>query len=171
MVMGNIADKPTSDAFGMLSAEQLDNMIDRFPWFTAARVARARRTGVSDPALALQQSARPLPIYELSGTDGIRKRPSAAEDAIERFLNGEPRRIVPALHSPSDTRDLSAASVAEDPDLVSEELAEIYARQRLNEKAKAIYAKISLLYPEKRVYFAEIIAGLDTLETKGDRRE
>ena len=66
--------------------------------------------------------------------------------------------------------NLAKESVAEDPDLVSEELAEIFARQGLYSKAKAIYNKLSLLYPEKSVYFAQLIAGLDEAK-KSERSE
>ena len=41
--------------------------------------------------------------------------------------------------------------------LVTEELAEIYLAQGLCDEAVGIYRKLSLLYPEKSVYFAEII--------------
>lgn len=76
-------------------------------------------------------------------------------EVIDRFLAEEPKRMVPREGIPEG--DISADSVEEDDDMISEELAEIYRTQGLTERAKAIYAKLSLLYPEKSVYFAEII--------------
>ena len=61
--------------------------------------------------------------------------------------------------------DLSRESVTEDPDLISEELAEIYAKQGFYSKASEIYTRLSLLYPEKSVYFAEILTGLGDSES------
>ena len=96
---------------------------------------------------------------------GNSARPDTARseaDVIDRFLSREFRRIVPDPASFPAGEDLARESVREDPELISEELADIYARQGLYAKAKEIYARLSLLYPEKSVYFAEIIAGLDT---------
>ena len=76
-------------------------------------------------------------------------------EVIDRFLAEEPKRMVPREGIPEG--DISADSVEEDDDMISEELAVIYRTQGLTERAKAIYTKLSLLYPEKSVYFAEII--------------
>ena len=80
-------------------------------------------------------------------------------EVIDRFLAEEPKRMVPREGIPEG--DISADSVEEDDDMISEELAEIYRTQGLTERAKAIYTKLSLLYPEKSVYFAEIIDRID----------
>lgn len=80
-------------------------------------------------------------------------------EVIDRFLAEEPKRMVPREGIPQG--DMSAESVVDDDDPASEELAEIYLAQGLTKRAKAIYAKLSLLYPEKSVYFAEIIDRID----------
>ena len=80
-------------------------------------------------------------------------------EVIDRFLAEEPKRMVPREGIPEG--DISADSVEEDDDMISEELAEIYRTQGLTERAKAIYTKLSLLYPEKSVYFAEIIGRIN----------
>ena len=55
----------------------------------------------------------------------------------------------------ADIVDVTEAELTEEDDLVSEEIAEIYLKQGLNELAKETYRKLSLLNPEKSVYFAE----------------
>ena len=49
----------------------------------------------------------------------------------------------------------------------TEELAEIYRQQGLNDEACAIYRKLSLRNPEKSVYFAELI---DEIASEGKNR-
>ena len=111
-----------------------------------------------DPQLRLRLQIAGWPEILLARPDTARSE----ADVIDRFLSREFRRIVPDPASFPAGEDLARESVREDPELISEELADIYARQGLYAKAKEIYARLSLLYPEKSVYFAEIIAGLDT---------
>lgn len=54
------------------------------------------------------------------------------------------------------------AELSDEEDLVSEELAEIYLAQGLRSEALAAYRKLSLLNPEKSVYFAKIIGQIET---------
>lgn len=119
-----------------------------------------RQTQTTDEVEAEQE--------ELQAREGAEKEKEKEEhdrplditmEVIDRFLAEEPKRMVPREGIPQG--DMSAESVADDDDPASEELAEIYLAQGLTMRAKAIYAKLSLLYPEKSVYFAEIIDRID----------
>ena len=166
MVEKRIADLP--DKLRSLSCERMEDILALYPWFDTVRLLLRQRTGKADflpdawlqirpaPAFRLQKQ----PEFDLSPAESDMPRSSSFE-AIDRFLAFPPQRIVPQENPTAFPVDLSAESVAEDPDLVSEELAEIFAGQGLYSKAKAIYSKLSLLYPEKSVYFAQLIAGLD----------
>ena len=62
----------------------------------------------------------------------------------------------------------TVADFDDEDDLVTEELAEIYRQQGLNDEvAAAIYRKLSLRNPEKSVYFAELI---DEIASEGKNR-
>ena len=82
-----------------------------------------------------------------------------SEDIIDRFLREEHLRIVAEEGEPeSEVR--TEADLTDEEDLVSEELAEIYLAQGL--RAIDTYRKLSLLNPEKSVYFAELIGRIET---------
>ena len=61
----------------------------------------------------------------------------------------------------SEREDLPGEMPEEEFDLCTETLAGIYAEQGYLDEAKQIYAKLSLRYPEKSVYFAALIEKLD----------
>ena len=141
-----------------LTDDQLADILKRYPWFDTARLILQSRTAVEDPRLRLRLQVAGWPEILLVRPDTT--APSEA-DVIDRFLSREFHRIVPDPASFPAGEDLARESVREDPELISEELADIYARQGLSAKAKEIYARLSLLYPEKSVYFATIIARID----------
>ena len=84
-----------------------------------------------------------------------------ADDIIDRFLRADNLRIV-AEEGEADGDIVTEAAFDADDDLASEELAEIYLAQGLKDMAKETYRKLSLLNPEKSVYFAELIAKIET---------
>ena len=98
-------------------------------------------------------------MADASGMTGEAVTGSPTFEVIDRFLASECGRIVPREGIPEG--DIAAGSAVIDEELATEELAEIYLAQGLNDRARAIYAKLSLLYPEKSVYFATIIARID----------
>ena len=83
-----------------------------------------------------------------------------ADDIIDRFLRSDNYRIVAEEDGPAE-EILTEAEFSGEDDLVSEELAEVYLAQGLKDMARETYRKLSLLNPEKSVYFAELIAKLD----------
>ena len=112
--------------------------------------------GMSDTAAAL--CCRPT--LELREIDVARLTEVTTEDIIDRFLRTDNLRIV-AEEGESDGDIVTEAAFDDDDDLASEELAEIYLSQGLKDMAKETYRKLSLLNPEKSVYFAELIAKIE----------
>ena len=89
-----------------------------------------------------------------------------ADDLIDDFLRAGDYRIV-AEEGEADDEVKTVADFDDEDDLVTEELAEIYRQQGLNDEACAIYRKLSLRNPEKSVYFAELI---DEIASEGKNR-
>ena len=144
-------------AAGAVPEAELDELLGRYEWFALARLVRLRQRG-GDPSedgrlgFAVQDRA--------AGTapevDRERLTALCADDLIDDFLRAGDYRIV-AEEGEADDED----------DLVTEELAEIYRQQGLNDEACAIYRKLSLRNPEKSVYFAELI---DEIASEGKNR-
>ena len=112
--------------------------------------------GVSDKVASLCRKPTPA----LLDIDVARLTEVTADDIIDRFLRADNLRIV-AEEGEADGDIVTEAAFDADDDLASEELAEIYLAQGLKDMAKETYRKLSLLNPEKSVYFAELIAKIE----------
>lgn len=89
------------------------------------------------------------------------RMPSVCVDAlIDRFLCEKDLRIVAQEGEPESEVRIRPELDADD-EVVSEQLASIYLAQGLTEQAVAIYRKLSLLNPEKSIYFAELIRRIE----------
>lgn len=84
-----------------------------------------------------------------------------SEDIIDRFLSTEHHRIVAEEGEP-DAEIVVQAEFDDEDDCVSEELAEVYLAQGLKDMAKETYRKLSLVNPEKSIYFAGLIEKIDS---------
>ena len=78
-----------------------------------------------------------------------------SKDLVNKFIATTPK-IKPKKEFYSAS-NMARLSVKENDDLVTETLANIYAQQGNTEKAILAYEKLALKYPEKRIYFANLI--------------
>ncbi|MFI5151602.1 MAG: hypothetical protein ACHQRM_17895, partial [Bacteroidia bacterium] len=97
-------------------------------------------------------------LKESKETQDVKK--STETDLIERFIKEEPRIAKPKkeFYNPVN---MARQSVIEDPEFVTETLANIYASQGNTAKAIMAYHTLSLKYPEKKLYFASLIEKLE----------
>lgn len=149
-------------AAGAVPDAELDELLERYEWFTVARRVRALQRGDASPAddwLRFAAPDRAVAGAALPEVDRQRLTGVSADDLIDDFLRAGDYRIV-AEEGEADDEVKSVADFDDEDDLVTEELAEIYRQQGLNDEACAIYRKLSLRNPEKSVYFAELIDGI-----------
>ena len=81
-------------------------------------------------------------------------------EIIERFLKEDPT-IKPPKPEQIDNENKAKKSAEDNYDLVSETLAKIYIEQMLYHKAIDTSKKLSLKYPEKSRYFADLIQSIE----------
>lgn len=89
-----------------------------------------------------------------------RENHSKGDEIINNFIKNEPQIRAPKLEQ-INTENKAKKSAEDQDDLVSETLAAIYIEQMLYQKAIVTYEKLSLKFPEKSRYFANLIQSLE----------
>ena len=133
------------------------------PLFRTERWSEKVENSTSSNALGedLVQTLCSRPVLGAQSIDVERLTKITSEDIIDKFLRADTHRIV-AEEGEVTQEIVVEAAFDEEDDMVSEELAEIYLAQGLKDMAKETYRKLSLLNPEKSIYFAEIISKIDS---------
>ena len=138
----------------------LEELVERYPWFTAARLRLLRERGIetADAFSRLLAELHPTATIKRQEIDVETMCRLSTGDIIDRFLKRNDYRITA---EDGDADDISKVEIEDVDDLVSEELAELYANQHLYAEAIDTYRKLSLLNSEKSIYFAGLIAQLE----------
>jgi len=63
---------------------QLERMVERYPWFTTARILRSRAAGIADPIVAISLTGKPLPKVYMRGVAA--SEVGATMEIIDAFL-------------------------------------------------------------------------------------
>ena len=132
------------------------------PLFRAERWGEMVEEVTSSDALGedLVQTLCSRPVLNEQSIDVERLTKITSDDIIDKFLRSDSHRIV-AEEGEVTQEIVVEAALDDEDDMVSEELAEIYLAQGLKDMAKETYRKLSLLNPEKSIYFAEIISKIE----------
>lgn len=143
----------------------LEELVERYPWFTAARLRLLRERGIetADAFSRLLAELHPTATIKRQDIDVETMCRLSTGDIIDRFLKRNDYRITA---EEGDADDISKVEIEDVDDLVSEELAELYANQHLYAEAIDTYRKLSLLNSEKSVYFAGLIAEIEDKKKK-----
>ena len=121
----------------------------------------AENGDVNSPLSEQAQGLLQSPILDLKDVDIEQLTKITSSDIVDKFLRTEHHRIV-AEDGEVEEEVVTSAELDDEDDLVSEELAEVYLSQGLKDMAKETYRKLSLLNPEKSIYFAEIISKIES---------
>lgn len=115
-----------------------------------------------DPKSRLIALLHPAALARVFEIDIEKLTHLSTDDLIDRFLKLDNYRITAEEGVADDLTTTNFSDEEDDEELISEELAEIYLNQGLYEEAINTYRKLSLLNSEKSIYFAGLIAKIES---------
>ncbi|MGM9788108.1 MAG: hypothetical protein ACI3ZF_04290 [Candidatus Cryptobacteroides sp.] len=171
-----------------LNLEELSGVVSIYPWFSCARLELCRRMAAlgeeawevekyakqalyvpersrvyeimknrKEKKLALAPVKAPKQVYVIGGdyfsAEQYAQAKKAEDNIFSAFINN-------ALEQGEISGKIEEEASSTE-DFCTEELAKVYLDQGYTDKAKQIYSKLSLLIPEKSVYFADLIEKID----------
>lgn len=95
--------------------------------------------------------------------NSAKEKVKKGNNLIDYFIQNEPR-INRSIKVVEKQEDISLGSLEDKDGFISETLASIYVKQKLFDKAIAVYDKLVLKNPEKNVYFASQIEIIEKLK-------
>lgn len=100
------------------------------------------------------------PLEQMDENEPMATEHSKERELVDNFIKNEPQIKAPKPDQ-INNENKAKKSAEDNYDLVSETLAEIYTEQMLYHKAIDTYQKLSLKFPEKSRYFADLIQSLE----------
>ena len=148
------------------NTKEAAELCGQFPWWSAAHVAASELGVPTKESLLLPTRLRSRRLPSASLLKEIRPEEFERSEMlglIDAFIHsGDHHKIIIEESTTEDSLTTTFAGVEEDDEeFLSEDLAEIYAKQGLFEQAIEIYQKLSLQIPQKSIYFAELIEQLN----------
>ena len=134
------ASEPAGSAGDVLTSR--DEMMER---------VKRRLAEIETEREPVSRDEQPEPANEEEGE--IRTDFLSKAEIIEKFIREDPRISQPKAVFFSASEH-AVRSNTDNADIVSETLAKLYLEQGDNVKARMVYEKLSLLFPEKSSYFA-----------------
>ena len=169
----SVSDNILSTSIAKASTEQLHEWAVRYPWWGAVRLELSHRgEGCCDSVLYAQRlrerCAPSSPLLKTITSEELQRSPML--NIIDDFLReGEHRIVIGEETTDAPLEPTMESDEALEEEFVSEELAEIYAKQHLFDLAIEIYQKLSLQDSQKSIYFAELIERLKEEQAKSEQ--
>ncbi|MEM9051598.1 MAG: hypothetical protein AAGC47_06060 [Bacteroidota bacterium] len=119
---------------------------------TYVETAQPEQPNSAEPEVPVIKKPSSLSEF-LTAIDRSSQKPERA--IIDKFVS-EDRKIAPVKKAFFSPAQMGKMSLMEDESFVTETLAKIYEKQGDYKKAARAYKNLSLKYPEKRLYFADL---------------